>query len=119
MNAPLTRRRLFATGCTLLAGLALPALAPAQDKYPGKPIRLILGLPAGGTADASVRQLTAMLQPALGQTIFVENRAGGNFTIAMQAVTQAPADAATFAKIWKDEWVWISKAVTEARLDEN
>lgn len=99
MNTFTTRRRLIATGSALLAELALPALAQAQDKFPSKPIRIIVGLPAGGAADASMRQLAATLQPALGQTFVIDNKPGAGFTLAMQAVTQAPADGYTLLHV--------------------
>lgn len=95
MNAlPLNRRALLAG----LTGLAAGAVAPrvrAEDKFPSRPLRIIVGLPAGGVADNSVRLLAAALQPLLGQTVIVENKAGASFQLAMQAIAQAPADGTT------------------------
>lgn len=99
MNTPTQRRQLLAFGAGALASLAFPRLAPAQDKFPSKPVRIVVGLPAGGAADASMRQLAAALQPVLGQSLVVENKPGGAFVLAMQAVIQAPADGYTLLHV--------------------
>jgi len=95
MNHHTSRRQLLTFGAGALASLAVPRLASAQDKFPNKPIRIVLGLPAGGAADAAVRQLASAMQPILGQSLVVDNKPGAAFALAMQAVTQAPADGYT------------------------
>ncbi len=78
----------------LLAGLALPAVARAQG-FPSRPIRLICPFAAGGSADASARQIAEALSAVLGQPVVVENRPGGGATIGAQAVARAAADGHT------------------------
>jgi len=90
---PINRRSFIAT-CAVAGALAAPAFGQAQD-YPSKPIKLIVAYPAGGSADAVARQLAAGLGKRLGQTVVVENKAGGNTIIATQFVATAPADGYT------------------------
>jgi tripartite-type tricarboxylate transporter receptor subunit TctC len=99
MNHQTSRRQLLTLGTGALASLAFPGLASAQDKFPSKPIRIVLGLPAGGAGDASMRQLASVLQPLLGQSLVVDNKPGAAFALAVQAVTQAPADGYTLLHV--------------------
>src|SRR6516165_11401628 len=82
----------------LVAGAAtVPAasrIARAQT-YPTRPVRIIVGFPPGGAADASARLIGQWLSERLGQQFFVENRPGANGNIGAEAVTRAPADGYT------------------------
>lgn len=82
----------------LAAGIAaLPAIshvAMAQN-YPTRPVRLIVGFPAGGTADISARLIGQWLSDRLGKPFIIENRPGANANIAAEAVVRAPADGYT------------------------
>ncbi|WP_191083700.1 Bug family tripartite tricarboxylate transporter substrate binding protein [Roseococcus microcysteis] len=76
------------------AALALPALAMAgaaraQPAWPSRPVRLIVGFPAGSTPDIAARALAQHLQPVLGQPVVVDNRAGGGGTIGVDAALRA------------------------------
>ena len=66
----------------------------AQDSYPTKQIRLVVGAP-GGVQDILARVLAPELQKSLGQVIVVEPRAGAAGAIAAEAVVRAPADGHT------------------------
>lgn len=77
-----------------VAALALIGAAGAQD-YPVRPIRAIGATSAGGISDIFMRALGDELQHRLGQPIVVENRPGGNFTIATRACADAPPDGYT------------------------
>lgn len=100
MNTSLERRRLLTSMAALGAGGMLGLPARAQDAYPSKgPVKLIVPLPAGGAADASARMVGASLQAHMKQTFVVDNKPGGSFVIAMQAVAQAPADGYTLLHI--------------------
>ena len=78
----------------VLIGAGLWAAAQAQT-WPDKPIRLIIPYAPGGGADAAARLIAAQLSKALGQSVIVDSRPGGNTTIAGLAVARAPADGYT------------------------
>ncbi|RZS84945.1 tripartite tricarboxylate transporter substrate binding protein [Pigmentiphaga kullae] len=76
------------------AGLALPALAHAQN-FPSQPVRLVVPFPPGGTTDILARQLAAELQKNWGQPVVVENRAGASGTIFSEQLAAMPPDGYT------------------------
>jgi tripartite-type tricarboxylate transporter receptor subunit TctC len=69
----------------LLAGLALPAIARAQD-WTTRPIRVVLPFAAGGSSDVAARLLAPRLSALLGQQIVIENRGGGQGNMGVLAV---------------------------------
>ncbi|MDQ6620954.1 MAG: tripartite tricarboxylate transporter substrate binding protein [Pseudomonadota bacterium] len=73
--------------------MAFACLALAA--YPEKPIRVILPFPPGGPTDAIGRMLAQQLTTALGQSVVIDNRAGGNSSIGSDLVAKAPADGYT------------------------
>ena len=88
-------RRAGQVAAWLMAILAvLIAPAWAQD-YPSRPIKLIVGAPAGGTTDLLARSVGAEMAKTLGQAIIVENRGGAGGNIAADAVAKSPADGYT------------------------
>jgi tripartite-type tricarboxylate transporter receptor subunit TctC len=82
----------------LAAGAAtLPAvsrIARAQI-YPTRPVRIIVGFPAGGVTDITARVTGQWLSERLGQQFVIENRPGAATNIATEAVIRAPADGYT------------------------
>lgn len=83
---------------TALALLGLAAFAPlaqAQDNYPTKPIRLVVGFPAGGPTDVVARAFGDFASRTLGQPIVVDNKPGANTILAAEAVASAPPDGYT------------------------
>jgi tripartite-type tricarboxylate transporter receptor subunit TctC len=81
----------------LLAGAALlvgASRADAQD-FSAKPIKIIVGLAAGGATDVMARLVAQKMSESLRTTVFVENRAGGIFIPALRDLTSAPADGHT------------------------
>lgn len=75
--------------------VGLPFLSHAQTDYPNKPIRLIIGFPAGGSTDIVGRIVAQKLGERLGQTIVVENRGGAGGTIGTDAAAKAAPDGYT------------------------
>ena len=71
------------------------AIDPAKAAYPDKPIKIIIGFPAGGPLDAHIRLLVDRLQTSLGQTVIVDYKAGAGGTVGAQFVMQSPADGYT------------------------
>jgi tripartite-type tricarboxylate transporter receptor subunit TctC len=70
---------------------AMPRLARAQA-YPSRPVRIVVGAPAGGGIDVTARLVGQWLSERLGQQFVIENRPGAGGNIAAEAVVRAPAD---------------------------
>lgn len=82
--------------CSLLALALLPVgAALAQDAFPSKTIRFVVPFPPGSGTDTSARYFGKKLSELTGQTVVVENKAGANGFIAVNAVLAAPADGYT------------------------
>lgn len=81
----------------LLAGgpLVLATTSPTLAAYPDKPIRLVVGFPAGGASDVAARTVAERMSHLLGQSIVVENKAGAASNIASDYVAKAPPDGYT------------------------
>lgn len=81
------------------ATLSVFPSAWAQSEFPNRPVRLIVPLQAGGIADVAARTTMQALEKKLGKTIIVDNKPGGQFSIALQALQAAPADGHTMLAI--------------------
>lgn len=79
----------------LLGALLLLSVSAAQAAYPEKPIKIIIGFPAGGPLDAHIRLLIERLQASLGQPIIVDYKVGAGGAVGAQFVAQSPADGYT------------------------
>ena len=79
----------------LLSVLLLCSLSLAHAAYPDKPIKIVIGFPAGGPLDAHIRLLIEKLQSSLGQTVIVDYKSGAGGTVGAQFVAQSPADGYT------------------------
>lgn len=87
-------KRTFAPLLALLSAVAASA-ALAQQPYPSRPINIIVPFPPGGVVDNAARFVAQSLSPSWGQSIVVENRAGANGNIGVEACTKAEADGYT------------------------
>ena len=92
------RRRFLALAAGAAALPAMPHIARAQA-YPSRPVRIIVGFPAGGATDIQARLMGQWLSDRLGQQFIVENRAGASGNIGTEAVARAPADGYTLLQI--------------------
>jgi tripartite-type tricarboxylate transporter receptor subunit TctC len=77
-----------------LAIAAAPGTTQAQE-FPSRPITVVVGLPAGGGVDVSMRRYAELVGRSLGQRIVIENRPGGGGVVAAMAVKQAAPDGYT------------------------
>lgn len=91
-----TTVRLLTAVIGLLAVLAGPILA--QD-YPNRPIKIIIGFPAGSSIDVNIRTFTPALQKVLGVPVVVENRPGAGGAVAWNDVANAKPDGYTLGSV--------------------
>lgn len=100
------RRQLNGLGLALAAAAASPRAfaqqqAPAQGAadFPSRPIRLLIPFVVGGGTDVIGREIGMQLTKAWGQSVVVENRAGGNGTIGLEMAAKAEPDGYTLTMI--------------------
>jgi tripartite-type tricarboxylate transporter receptor subunit TctC len=89
----LTKRSLLA------AGLAVVSTRGMAQAWPAKPIRMIVPLAPGATADIVARVFAEELGKSLGQTVVVDNKTGAGGTIATAELARAPADGYTMGLV--------------------
>jgi tripartite-type tricarboxylate transporter receptor subunit TctC len=89
------RRTLFAIRHSLFALFVLAIVPAHAQSWPQRPPKLLVPFAAGGNIDIMGRLAAQRLSDTLGQQFIVENRVGGNGTIATEAVARAPADGYT------------------------
>jgi len=89
----ITRRRALALGSSFAGMASLPA--SAQQNWPQRPLRILVGTSPGGSPDIISRLLADKMADRLGQTLTVENNTGGGGGIAAGMVTHSPPDGYT------------------------
>ena len=87
----LPRRRILHLAASAAALPALPRFAWAQS-YPSRPVRIIVGTPAGGGIDIAARLIAQALTERLGQQFYVENRPGAGTNTGAELVVRAAPD---------------------------
>ena len=95
MNSSTRWHQFLLKAAVLLVPLATVPHANSQAVFPSKPIVVRMAYPAGGPADASLRDFIPTLQRELGQPVVVENMPGANGSIAAMSVLKAPPDGYT------------------------
>ncbi len=89
-------RRTMLLGASALAGAAgLPASSFAQDKYPSRPVKLVIPFPPGGPTDVLGRRYAERLSAIVGQPVVVENKAGAGGTVGADLVAKSKPDGYT------------------------
>src|SRR3954469_9307034 len=86
-------RRLIPRALLIFAVSA--AHAETTPAYPAKPVRIVVGFPAGSGTDMLARFIGGKFTERVGQQVVVDNRPGANGIIASELVTKAPADGYT------------------------
>jgi tripartite-type tricarboxylate transporter receptor subunit TctC len=83
------------TALALAASLLAPALAPAQNAWPAKAVRVLVGSPPGGPSDITTRMFAEQLSQRVKQPVVVENRPGAGNSLAAGIVAKAEPDGYT------------------------
>jgi tripartite-type tricarboxylate transporter receptor subunit TctC len=86
-------QRLLTCVTLSLAAVATPSLA--QNKYPDRPVKIIVGFAPGGPTDIVARLIGSRLEKALGQPFVIENKPGGGSNIGSQEAARAKPDGYT------------------------
>lgn len=89
------RRLIYLTAAVFAATVSLTSVSASAQTYPSKPIRWVVGYPAGGGTDFLARTAGAKLSQQLGQTMVVDNRPGAGAIIASEFVARAAGDGYT------------------------
>jgi tripartite-type tricarboxylate transporter receptor subunit TctC len=90
-----TRRAVLQGAGTLAIGTTAFGRTAATADYPDRPVRIIVPFAAGGPSDLTARLMSVKLAEALGQTFFVENRAGAGSNLGTAAVARSAPDGYT------------------------
>jgi len=98
----LSRRRFLPLAT---AGLAFPAAAVLAQAYPVRPVRIIVGYPAGGPIDIVARLVGEVLSKRLGQPFIIENRPGAGGNVGAETVVRAPADGYTLLLVGSNNYI--------------
>jgi len=81
------------------ATIATPSLSAFAQAFPARPIKLIIGFPAGGPTDITMRSLADSVSKVLGQPVIVDNKPGAGGTLPAQQLQTSPPDGYTLAQI--------------------
>jgi len=87
------------SACLIAPAGGQPRTAPAPGGYPSKPVRVLVGSPAGSGSDVMTRAVAQKLSERLGQSVVVDNRAGAAGAISLQLAAQAIPDGYTLATL--------------------
>ena len=106
-----SRRQFLRLTASAAALSVLPRIARAQT-YPTRPVRIVVGFPAGGVGDILARLMGQWLSDRLGQPFVVENRPGAATNIATEAVVRSAPDGYTLL------WVTAANAINASLYDK-
>src|SRR5438876_9994557 len=85
--------------------LAFVVPASAQEKFPNRPIKFVVGFLAGGPNDTVARIMCDFLTPHLGQPCVVENRTGQGGMLAAKSVIESPPDGHTIMFVGPNNFI--------------
>jgi tripartite-type tricarboxylate transporter receptor subunit TctC len=92
---PISNRIGALLAAVLLALIAVAGAPASAQTYPNGQIKLIVPVPAGGVTDTMARIVAQRLGESLNQTVVVDNRPGGNYSVGVQAVARSQPDGLT------------------------
>ena len=101
MMNPIRRRVATTLGAGLGLGIAAPAILAqgSGDRYPSRPIKIIVPLAAGGGGDLTARQIAAELTERMGNAVVVENRPGAGGSLGTEIAFKSPPDGYTLVML--------------------
>ena len=99
MPATTSRRKRASHRLLLATALLLSGALWAQDDYPNRPLRIVVGFTPGGGPDITARHIAQRLGESLKQPVIVENRPGAGGTVAAGMVARSPADGYTLLSV--------------------
>ncbi len=91
----LNRRTLLGAGGLVLAAPSIVPVSGRADTFPSKQIRWVIPFAPGGNYDVTARIVSDPMSRELGQTVLIDNKAGGGGVVGLEAAVQAPADGYT------------------------
>ena len=112
-----TRIRSILASVVLLAVVPIAATPASAQKFPSKPIHVILPFAVGGLLDATVRAIGQSLSQSVGQPVLVENKPGGGTFIGMEACARAAPDGYTICVTTPDSLVYNPYLYTQVPYD--
>jgi tripartite-type tricarboxylate transporter receptor subunit TctC len=112
----LPRRRFLHLAAGAAALPAMPRVASALD-YPTRPVRIIVGFPAGGSSDLTARLIGQWLSERLGQQFNIENRPGAGTNIATDTVIHATPDGYTLLWVTQTNAINVSLYTLRAGIE--
>ena len=90
-----SRRKFLSASAALGSSAFLPGALAQAEKWPSKPIRIVVAFPPGGLTDAYARMYAEQLTAKFGVAAVVDNKPGGGAIIGIDTVAKAPADGYT------------------------
>src|SRR5262245_46046939 len=91
----MSKRYMAAALAAFTVGMSTTAFAQNAQKYPTKPVRLIVAFPPGGSTDIIARLVGQRLGERLGQQVIIDNRGGAGGTIGTEIAARANPDGYT------------------------
>ncbi len=99
MTRSITRRSTLALAGAAAARTARQRCARSRRGLPDKPLKILVGFPAGGGTDVMARFLAEPLKQRTGRNVLIDNKAGASGTIAVETLKNAPPDGTTIAYV--------------------
>jgi tripartite-type tricarboxylate transporter receptor subunit TctC len=112
------RAQLILLPLLVLAAGLLPLAAPAQEKFPSRPIDFIVTWGTGGGADAMARQMANLSQPVLGVALPVSNVPGASGNTGMAQLLASKPDGYTIATYIQDTLMTIPMGLAKYKVDD-